>query len=123
MDSGFYAACTALMARSQALDMVANNLANSSTPGYRAQHDVFGSLLATASALPVSAINKAINSYGVLGGTSLDLSQGNMEHTGNDLDLAIQGPGFFSVKTAGGDVFTRNGNFHVSPQGQLVTTE
>jgi flagellar basal-body rod protein FlgF len=48
MDSGFYAACTALMARSQTLDLVANNLANVSTPGYRAQHDSFSSLLATS---------------------------------------------------------------------------
>ena len=48
MDSGFYAACTALMARSQALDLVANNLANASTPGYRAQHNIFRSFLASA---------------------------------------------------------------------------
>ena len=50
MDSGFYAACAALMARSQALDMVANNLANTSTPGYRAQHNIFRSFLASAAA-------------------------------------------------------------------------
>lgn len=123
MDSGFYAACTALMARTQSLDMVANNLANTSTPGYRAQHDVFSSLLATASGAPTSALNKAINNFGVLGGTSLDLTQGNLDRTGNDLDLGIEGPGFFEVKTPGGQVFTRNGNFHVSPQGQLVTSE
>jgi flagellar basal-body rod protein FlgF/flagellar basal-body rod protein FlgG len=123
MDSGFYAACTALLARSQALDMVANNLANTSTPGYRAQHDVFSSVLASSSGLPTSALNKAVNSFGVLGGTSLDLSQGNLEHTGNDLDFAIQGPGFFSVQTAAGPVYTRNGNFHISPKGQLVTSE
>ncbi|HEY1802503.1 MAG TPA: flagellar basal-body rod protein FlgF [Terriglobales bacterium] len=123
MDSGFYAACTALMARTQSLDMVANNLANTSTPGYRAQHDVFSSLLATASGVSVSPLNKAINNFGVLGGTSLDLSQGNLEHTGNDLDLAIQGSGFFSVQTAAGTMYTRNGNFHISPKGQLVTSE
>jgi flagellar basal-body rod protein FlgF len=123
MDSGFYAACTALMARSQALDTVANNLANTSTPGYRAQHDLFGSVLASASALPLSPINQAINNYGILGGNRLDLSQGNLEKTGNDLDLGIQGKGFFAVQTPAGELYTRNGNFHVSTAGQLVTSE
>jgi len=123
MDSGFYAACTALLARSQALDTVANNLANVSTPGYRAQHDMFRSLLATSSALPISNLNYAINNYSVLGGNQLDLSQGTLAKTGNDLDFGIQGAGFFAVQTAGGQVYTRNGNFHVSSQGKLVTSE
>jgi flagellar basal-body rod protein FlgF/flagellar basal-body rod protein FlgG len=69
MDSGFYAACTALLARSQALDMVANNLANISTPGYRAQHNLFRSVLASSSAGPISNLNYAINNYSVLGGS------------------------------------------------------
>lgn len=123
MDSGFYAACTALMARSQALDMVANNLANTNTPGYRAQHNIFRSFLASASAQTGSALNQAVNNFGILGGSQMDLTQGNLEHTGNDLDLAVQGPGFFVVQTANGRMFTRNGNFQVSPQGQLITAE
>jgi flagellar basal-body rod protein FlgF/flagellar basal-body rod protein FlgG len=123
MDSGFYAACTALLARSQALDMVANNLANTSTPGYRAQHDLFRSLLASSSALPISNLNYAVNNYSVLGGSQLDLSQGTLTKTGNDLDFGIQGQGFFVVQSAAGQVFTRNGNFHVSPQGKLVTSQ
>jgi flagellar basal-body rod protein FlgF len=123
MDSGFYAACTALMARSQSLDLVANNLANISTPGYRAQHDSFSSILATSSALPLSGLNRAVNDYAVLSGNELDLSQGTLQKTGNELDLAIQGKGFFVVQTTAGRFFTRNGNFHLSPQGQLVTSE
>lgn len=122
MDSGFYAACTALLARSQALDMVANNLANTSTPGYRAGHNVFRSLLATSSPFPISNLNYAVNNYSVLGGSEIDLSQGNLEKTGNDLDLGIQGSGFFVAQTPAGKAFTRNGNFHVSGQGQLVTS-
>ena len=121
MDSGFYAACTALVARNQALDSVANNLANISTPGYRGQHNVFRSLLVASSGSPLSPLNHAVNNYSVLGDTQLDLSQGNLEHTGSDFDFAIQGPGFFTVRTASGDVFTRNGNFHVSPQNFLAT--
>jgi flagellar basal-body rod protein FlgF len=123
MDSGFYAACTALMARTQTLDLVANNLANVSTPGYRAEHSSFSGLLASSSGAPLSGLNLAVNDYSVLGGSQLDLSQGNLEKTGNDTDLAIEGKGFFAVKTADGQMFTRDGNFHVSPKGQLVTSE
>lgn len=122
MDSGFYAACTALMARSQTLDLVANNLANVSTPGYRAQHDSFQSFLATSSGAPLSGLNQAVNDYSILGGGQLDLSQGSLERTGNELDLGIEGHGFFAVQTANGQLFTRDGNFHVSPKGELVTS-
>jgi flagellar basal-body rod protein FlgF/flagellar basal-body rod protein FlgG len=123
MDSGFYAACAALLSRTQALDQVANNLANVSTPGYRAQHDSFSSLLASSSGVALSPLNRAINNYATLGAEQLDLSQGTLERTGNELDLGIQGPGFFVVQTAAGRFYTRNGNFHVSPHGQLVTVE
>jgi flagellar basal-body rod protein FlgF len=123
MDSGFYAACTALMGRTQALDLVANNLANASTPGFRAQHEVFRSVLASSSIFPMSGLNQAVNNYSVLGGSQIDFSQGNLEKTGNQLDLGIQGAGFFVVQTANGRVFTRNGNFHVSAKGKLATAE
>jgi flagellar basal-body rod protein FlgF len=123
MDSGFYAACAALMARSQALDLVANNLANTSTPGYRAQQNIFRSFLATAVGHQGSSLNQAVNDFGISGGSQMDLTQGNLEHTGNDLDFAVQGPGFFEVKTATGQAFTRNGNFQVSAKGQLTTAQ
>jgi flagellar basal-body rod protein FlgF len=121
MDSGFYAACSALLARDQALESVANNLANVSTPGYRGQTNIFRSLLAASSGTPLSPLNRAVNNYSVLGDTQLDLAQGSLEHTGGDFDFAIQGSGFFTVKTASGEAFSRNGNFHVSAQNFLVT--
>jgi len=121
MDSGFYAACTALMSKTQALESVANNLANANTSGFRSQHNQFSSVLANASATGSSPLNLAINNYGVLGGTKLDLSQGNLEKTGNDLDVAIDGPGFFMVQTATGRMYTRSGNFQVAGNGQLIT--
>ncbi len=122
MDSGYYAACTALVARSQALDLIAHNMANVSTSGYRAQHNIFASVLA-ASNRSLSPLNEAVNDYGVWGGSQLDMAQGNLEKTGNDLDLGIEGKGFFVVKTQAGQVYTRSGNFHVSPQQLLVTAE
>jgi flagellar basal-body rod protein FlgF len=121
MDSGYYAACSALMSRAQALDTIANNLANTSTSGFRAQHIVFQSVLAGLNPPSSSALNAALNDFGVLGGTRLDPGQGTLEPTANDLNLAIEGDGFFVVQTPGGKAYTRNGNFHVSARNQLVT--
>lgn len=121
MDSGYYAVSTALIARTQALDTIANNLANASTNGFRAEQNVFSSVLASTDGMPTSALDQAINNFGVLGGTSLDLSQGALQKTGNDLDVAIQGGGFFVVQTANGPRYTRNGSFQVSATSQLIT--
>ena len=63
MDSGYYAACTALAARTQALDTIANNLANASTPGYRAQRSVFSAVLAETGDQVQTPLNRAMNSY------------------------------------------------------------
>jgi len=122
MDPGYYAACTAMMAEAQSLELVANNLANGSTAGYRAQRSIFRSVLAANSGVPMSELNQATNNFGVLEGSRLDMSQGGMQTTGNQFDFAIEGPGFFAVQTANGKVYTRNGAFHVT-HGQLVTSE
>ncbi|HUB29851.1 MAG TPA: flagellar basal-body rod protein FlgF [Terracidiphilus sp.] len=122
MDSGYYSACTGLVTRTQALDTIANNLANASTVGFRAQHNLFSSVLANAGGLSQSPLDQAINNYGILSGTSLDQSQGALQKTGNELDLGIEGPGYFVVQTANGPMYTRNGSFQVSAKGQLVTS-
>lgn len=122
MDSGLYAACAGLMARSQQLDTVAANLANSSTTGFHGQKDVFSTVLAEATRHGrYSALNQATNSYGVLSGTRVDQAQGSMTRTGNPLDLALEGPGFLKVKTATGTAYTRNGSLQVSSKGVLTT--
>jgi flagellar basal-body rod protein FlgF/flagellar basal-body rod protein FlgG len=121
MSSGYYAASTALMSRTQALDTIANNLANVSTAGFRASHNVFSSHLATADDEQLSTLNEDANDYGILSGTRLDSTQGALVPTGNDLDFAVQGAGYFEVQAASGPVYTRGGNFKVSPQKQLVT--
>jgi flagellar basal-body rod protein FlgF/flagellar basal-body rod protein FlgG len=121
MDSGYYAACTALISRTQALDTIANNLANASTVGYRAQHNVFSAVLAAANSTSDSPVNQAINNFGVLSGTDMDTSQGALQKTGNPLDVAIQGSGYFVVQTPNGEMYTRDGSFQVSSKGQLIT--
>jgi flagellar basal-body rod protein FlgF len=121
MNSGYYAACTGLMSRSEALETIANNLANSSTSGFRASHNVFSSLLATTGNAPLSMLNQDANDYGVLSSTKLDTTQGALVHTGNELDLAMEGAGYFEIKTAAGSLYSRGGNFRVSRTNQLIT--
>ncbi|MGB9071192.1 MAG: flagellar basal-body rod protein FlgF [Terriglobales bacterium] len=121
MDSGFYAACAGLRAQSQALEVAAHNLANLNTTGFRGQQASFQSLLAVAGSTVPNVLNRATNNYGVLEGTHLDLSAGTLERTGNPLDLGIEGRGFFAVQTSRGTRYTRNGSFHVSTRGELVT--
>jgi flagellar basal-body rod protein FlgF len=120
MDSGYYAAMTGLVARTQALDMAAANLANAQTPGYRAEREFFRSVLLGPDALD-SQLGHTVNNFGLLGGDRLDMGQGALTTTGNPLDLAVEGEGFFEVQTPNGLRFTRDGGFHRSQNGQLVT--
>ena len=120
MDSGYYAAMTGLVARTQALDTAAANLANAQTPGYRAEREFFRSALLGPDAFD-SQLGRTVNNYGLLGGDQLSMAQGALEPTGNPLDLAIEGQGFFLVQTANGPRYTRDGSFHRAQSGQLVT--
>jgi flagellar basal-body rod protein FlgF len=120
MDSGYYAAMTGLVARFQALDTAAANLANAQTPGYRAEREYFRSVLLGPDALD-SQLGRTVNNFGLLGGDQVSLSQGTLQQTGNPLDLAIEGQGFFQIQTANGLRYTRDGSFHRARNGQLVT--
>ncbi len=121
MDSGFYAACAGLRAQSQALEVAAHNLANLNTTGFRGQQTSFQTLLAIARPVVSNVLNLAINNFGVLEGTHLDLGAGSLENTGNPLDAGIEGNGFFAIQTPQGTRYTRNGSFRVAPTGELVT--
>lgn len=120
MDSGYYAAMTGLIARTQALDIAATNLANSQTPGYRSEQEFFRSVVMGPEAAD-SQLGRTVNNFGLLGGDKLNLGQGALQQTGNALDLAVEGEGFFRIQTSNGLRFTRDGGFHRSPNGQLVT--
>jgi len=126
MDSGLYAAYTGLLARTQALDTAANNLANAGTSGFRAQRDYFRGVLAGGidqDPETASQVGQSINGFGVLGGNRLDLGQGELKATGNPLDLALEGQGFFAIQTSNGVRYTRDGAFSRSPKGVLQTSQ
>jgi flagellar basal-body rod protein FlgF/flagellar basal-body rod protein FlgG len=122
MDSGYYAAMTGLIARTQALDIAATNLSNASTPGYRAEQEYFRSALMGPGGAD-SQLGQVVNNFGVLGGDRLNMGQGALEQTGNPLDMAIEGQGFFMVQTPNGPRYTRDGGFHRAPGGLLVTAK
>jgi flagellar basal-body rod protein FlgF/flagellar basal-body rod protein FlgG len=120
MDSGYYAAMTGLIARTQDLDIAATNLANSQTPGYRSEQEFFRSVLMGPDAAD-SQLGRTVNNFGLLGGDKLNLGQGVLQQTGNPLDLAVEGEGFFRIQTPDGLRYTRDGGFHRAANGQLVT--
>ncbi|MGI4755494.1 MAG: flagellar basal-body rod protein FlgF [Janthinobacterium lividum] len=122
MNSGIYAACAGLMTRMQSLDNIASNVANSSSTGFRGQTASFGTTLAEAAHHGnLSSLNQTANSFSQMTSTQLDQTQGVLSRTGNDLDVAVQGSGYFKVLTATGTAYTRNGNFQLDTAGKLVT--
>ena len=123
MNTGLYAACAGLLARTQALDLAANNLANVNTNGYKAQVPSFSSLVAGSGNLQNAAFQSA-SEFGVLSQSRLDAQQGPLDRTGNDLDLALQGGGYFVLQSPqGGRLYTRNGAFHVNARGELAAAD
>jgi flagellar basal-body rod protein FlgF len=103
------------------LDVVANNIANVNTAGFKADSSLFEEYL-----MPVAHEDNFIGrdrrvSYVQDRGTFRDFSQGPSEQTNNPLDLAVSGDGFLVVQTAGGERYTRDGGMQINSQGQLVT--
>jgi flagellar basal-body rod protein FlgF len=129
MDSGYYAVTAGLAAQTQALELVAHNLANLATTGYRGQQTTFRSLLAgrdsSGSGGLSTNLNRVVNNFGVLSGSRLDLTAGSVAPTGNPLDVAVEGGGFFVVQSAPGAglLYTRDGSFHLTSAGLLVTSQ
>jgi flagellar basal-body rod protein FlgF len=121
MDSGFYSAFTGFSTRLDALEVVANNLANANTTGYKAQVSFYRAMPAWLQESLTTPLNQVVNRFGVLGGAHLDLTPGNLERTENPTDVALQSAGFFNVQTKGGVRYTRDGSFQLNAKRQLVT--
>jgi len=79
-------------------------------------------LLANAVAASGDPLSRVVNNFSLLGGAQTDLRAGNLERTGNPLDLAVEGNGFFVVQSSAGTLYTRDGNFQVSRNGRLTTS-
>jgi flagellar basal-body rod protein FlgG len=122
MDRGLYIAASGMLAEQVRQDQIANDLANASTAGYKADRTTqqsFGSLLLTNS-LTGGTIGSQTTAVQVTG-TVTDFTPQPLKDTGEALDFAINGDGFFAVRTNQGTRYTRDGQFAANAQGQLTT--
>jgi len=103
------------------LDVVANNIANVNTTGYKADNSLFEEYLTSGAHEDNFVGGDRRVSYVQDRGTYRDLSQGTTEQTKNPLDVAIDGGGYLVVQTPGGERYTRDGGLQLNSQGQLVT--
>ncbi len=131
MFNALWIAKTGMEAQQMQLDVISNNLANSSTNGFKRAHAVFedlmyqnlrqaGSATSEQSQLPTGLqVGLGVRTVA----TSRTFTQGSLQQSGNGLDVAIQGNGFFQVTMPDGTInYTRDGAFQVNSQGQLVTS-
>jgi len=115
MADGIYSALAGAVAQSHAMDVVSNNLANVSTPGFKGEGLTFREVLLESE----HGLNRTQQQVTV-DGSFTDFSTGRIRTTGNPLDVALMGDGFLAVETPGGVRYTRAGALTLSDQGQLV---
>jgi len=111
-------AASGLRARMESLDLLANNIANASTGGYKADREFYSLYVA-----PEAQDNDPTGTMPLIEKPWIDLSQGTVQSTGNALDVALSGRGFFSVEGPAGPLYTRNGAFRLAANGNLVTAD
>jgi flagellar basal-body rod protein FlgF len=108
MDQLLITAASGMKARIDSLDMHANNMANSGTPGFKSDREFY---------------NLYEQSLPVVERQYTDFTQGALVPTGNPLDVALSGQGFFALNAPAGVVYTRSGNFRISTTNQLATQD
>lgn len=113
MDSTFYISLSGQLALQRRLDTIANNVANSSTAGFRAENVTFDSVISNASSAPVAYAGTPEGSFA--------LNSAAITSTGNPLDVAVRGDAFLAVSTSAGTVYTRDGRMRLSTAGDLET--
>ena len=113
METALPVALSAQLAIEKRIDTVANNVANSRTAGFRAEEVKFEELISRAGKDPVAFASE--------GDTFLSTRAGELTQTGDSLDMAATGDGFFAIQTPNGTAYTRDGRMRINPQGQLET--
>jgi flagellar basal-body rod protein FlgF len=120
MDNASLVSLSHQIAAYRAMDVIANNIANVSTPGYKRESVKFEELVQQAKPSDDQKGSQRI-SFVRDAGVVRDISAGRLEQTGAPLDLALNGQGYFSVQTAAGERYTRNGHFTLNADGTIVT--
>jgi flagellar basal-body rod protein FlgF len=121
MDSLMTSAASGMKARMETLDMLANNVANTATVAFKADREFYGVYVSEQSAAEAGSAGEL--RAPVIEKHWTDYSQGVLLQTGNPLDLAISGKGFFVVDSPSGPLYTRKGNFQMGKAGQIETTD
>jgi len=123
MDPAYYVAAGSLKARAYQLDTISNNLANSATVAYKPEKSffaIFNKAAADGRGLPLSGY---LNDGTVLASRGTDFSQGTLKPTGRTMDLALEGSGFFLIRSSAGVQATRDGRMTMGKGGQLTTLD
>lgn len=123
MHSGIYTAYSGLKAQIEALDMLANNLANINTTGFKEQKAFYTALNLALNGPDAPQLDSAINTHAVLAESALNLADGSLVETQRDLDVALVGNGLLTVETPRGVRYTRNGNLITDSKFVLCTSE
>jgi flagellar basal-body rod protein FlgF len=118
MDTPGYVMLSRLAAQRRATDVLAQNIANANTPGFKASQTVFAAHLTRQGAARVPGGHDL--AFTLDRATWRDFAPGGLQTTGNPLDLALPREGFFAVRTEAGERFTRAGRFTLSPDSQIV---
>lgn len=114
MQNATYIALSSQMALQRQMDVVSNNLANLATPAFKGEEMLFSQYLVRPPGTRPLAFVQDV-------GTARDLRQGPLTQTGNSLDLALEGRGYFAVQSPLGVRYSRNGHFQLDADGQIVT--
>jgi flagellar basal-body rod protein FlgF len=118
MDNTMYVALSRQMTLRRELDIVANNIANVDTTGFKVE----GTLVRTEPSTGAKMIDgPASLKFVIDDGVTRDFGQGTLRQTGGSFDLGIEGQGFFKIQTDAGERYTRDGRFTLSPEGKLTT--
>ena len=127
MSGGIYVAASGALLQQMRLDLLTNNLANANSPGYKADTPIFRIPQETSEMAGQTAQNpdlrQSLSPYAPPFDSRIDFSAGGLKQTGNALDVAIVGPGFFAVETPDGEQYTRKGSFVVDADGTLTTPD
>ncbi len=116
MENTGYIALSRQLTLRRELDVVANNIANMNTPAYKAERLIFREFIQKPEPNQPHSFVQDI-------GMSRNLTEGPASPTGNPLDLAISGPGYFAVETPEGIRYTRHGRLQLDAQGQLINSQ
>lgn len=120
MDNALMVGLTRQMTLRRAMDISANNIANASTAGFKAEHQLLTELpMGRSRDVEGGERVKYVDDWGVL----RDFRTGPLEHTARPLDVALQGEGFFAVETENGVQYTRDGRFAMAPDGRIVASD